>query len=157
QKYVDDIVTVTEEEIASAILLLLEQEKTLAEGAGAVGLAALSNGKIEGAKDKNVAVIISGGNIDLNMLSRILERGLVKDGRLAHLQVIAPDKPASLVGLGAVLAEQRANVLQIRHERSLSQAHLGEVQVSLTLETRGKQHVQEISAALSRSGFRLIT
>ena len=127
QKYVDDIVTVTEEEIANAILLLLEQEKTLVEGAGSVGFAALCNRQIQGVAGKNVAVIISGGNIDLNMLSKILERGRAKDGRLTHLKVVLPDKPGSLVELSVLLAGHRANVLQIVHERSSSQANLGEV------------------------------
>jgi len=157
QKYVDDIVTVTEEEIANAILLLLEQEKTLVEGAGSVGFAALCNQKIQGVSGKNVAVIVSGGNIDLNILSKILERGRLKDGRLTHLKVILPDKPGSLVELSALLAGHHANVLQIIHERSFSQANLGEVQVSFTLETKGHQHVQEIFTSLAEKGFHLIT
>jgi threonine dehydratase len=157
QKYVDDIVTVTEEEIANAILLLLEQEKTLVEGAGSVGFAALCNRKIQGVAGKNVAVIVSGGNIDLNMLSKILERGRVKDGRLTHLKVVLADKPGSLVELSALLAGHRANVLRIIHERSFSQANLGEVQVSFTLETKGHQHVQEIFTSLAEKGFHLIT
>jgi threonine dehydratase len=157
QKYVDDIVTVTEEEIANAVLLLLEQEKTLVEGAGSVGLGALCNRKIQGVAGKNVAVVVSGGNIDLNMLSKILERGRVKDGRLTHLRVVLPDKPGSLIELSALLADHRANVLQIVHERSFSQANLGEVEVSFTLETKGHQHAQEIVKALSEKGFHLIT
>ena len=156
QKYVDDIVTVTEEEIANAVLLLLEQEKTLVEGAGSVGFAALCNRKIEGVAGKNVAVVVSGGNIDLNMLSKILERGRAKDGRLTHLKVVLPDKPGSLVELAALLADHRANVLQIVHERSFSQANLGEVQVSFTLETRGHEHAQEILTLLAEKGFYLI-
>jgi threonine dehydratase len=156
QKYVDDIVTVTEEEIANAVLLLLEQEKTLVEGAGAVGFAALYNRKIQGVAGKNVAAVISGGNIDLNILSKILERGRAKDGRLTHLKVVLPDKPGSLVELSALLAEHRANVLQIVHERSFSQANLGEVEVSFTLETKGHQHVQEILTSLAEKGFHLI-
>jgi threonine dehydratase len=156
QKYVDDIVTVTEEEIANAVLLLLEQEKTVVEGAGAVGFAALCNRKIQEVAGKNVAVVVSGGNIDLNILSKILERGRAKDGRLTHLRVVVPDKPGSLVELSALLAAHRANVLQIVHER-FSQANLGEVQVSFTLETRGHQHAQEIVKSLSDKGFHLIT
>jgi threonine dehydratase len=157
QKYVDEIVTVSEEEIANAILLLLEQEKTLVEGAGSVGFAALYNQKIGGVAGKNVAVIISGGNIDLNILAKILERGRAKDGRLTHLKLVLPDKPESLVELSALLAGHRANVLQIVHERSFSQASLGEVQVAFTLETKGHHHVQEILASLSEHGFHLVT
>jgi threonine dehydratase len=157
QKYVDDIVTVTEEEIANAILLLLEQEKTLVEGAGSVGFAALCNRKIQGVAGKNVAVIVSGGNIDLNILSKILERGRTKDGRLTHVRLVLPDKPGSLVELSALLANHRANILQIVHERSFAQTNLGEVQVSFTLETKGHEHVKEILASLSVNGFHLIT
>jgi threonine dehydratase len=157
QKYVDAIITVTEEEIANAILLLLEQEKTLVEGAGSVGFAALCNRKIQGVVGKNVAVIMSGGNIDLNMLSKILERGRVKDGRLTHLKVVLPDKPGSLVELSVLLAGHRANILLIVHERSSSQANLGEVQASFTLETKWHQHTQEILTSLAEKGFHLIT
>jgi hypothetical protein len=92
---------------------LLEQEKTLVEGAGSVGFAALCNRKIEGAAGKSVAVVVSGGNIDLNVLSTILERGRAKDGRLTHLKVVLPDKPGTLVELSAVLAGHRGNVLQL--------------------------------------------
>jgi threonine dehydratase len=157
QKYVDDIVMVTEEEIANAVLLLLEQEKTLVEGAGAVGFAALCNRKIEGVAGKNVAVVVSGGNIDLNILSKILERGRVKDGRLTHVKVVLPDKPGSLVELSALMAGHRANILQIVHERSFSHANLGEVQVSFTLETKGHEHAREILTSLAEKGFHLIT
>jgi threonine dehydratase len=156
QKYVDDIVTVTEEEIANAVLVLLEQEKTLVEGAGAVGFAALYNRKIQGVEGKNVAVILSGGNIDLNILSKILERGRAKDGRLTHLKVVLPDKPRSLLELSALLAGHGANVLQIVHERSFSKANIGEVQVSFTLETKGHQHAQEIFSSLAEKGFQVI-
>jgi threonine dehydratase len=157
QKYVDDIVTVTEEEIANAVLVLLEQEKTLVEGAGAVGFAALYNRKIQGVEGKNVAVILSGGNIDLNILSKILERGRAKDGRLTHLKVVLPDKSGSLVELSALLAGHGANILQIVHERSFSKANLGEVEVSFTLETKGHQHAQEILNSLHEKGFQLIS
>lgn len=156
QKYVDDIVTVSEEEIANAIVILLEQEKTLAEGAGAAGFAALCNHKIQGVAGKNVAVIVSGGNIALNMLSKILERGQAKDGRLTHLKVVLPDKPGRLADLSVLLAGHRANVLHMVHERSFSQANLGEVQVTVTLETRGHQHAQEILTSLSQNGFRVV-
>jgi threonine dehydratase len=156
QKYVDDIVTVTEEEIANAIVILLEQEKTLAEGAGAAAFAALGNHKIQRVAGKNVAAIVSGGNIALNMLSKILERGQAKDGRLTHLKIVLPDKPGSLVDLSVLLAGHRANVLHMVHERSFSQANLGEVQVTVTLETRGHQHAQEILASLSQNGFRVV-
>jgi threonine dehydratase len=122
-----------------------------------VGFAALCNRKIEGVAGKSVAVVVSGGNIDLNVLSTILERGRAKDGRLTHWKVVLPDKPGTLVELSAVLAGHRANVLQIIHERSFSQANLGEVEVSVTLETKGHQHAQEIVRSLSEKGFYLVT
>src|SRR5690242_18390000 len=117
QKYVDEIVTVDEEEIANAILLLLEREKTVAEGAGAAAAAALVNHKIACA-GKKTAVLVSGGNIDVNFLSRIIERGLVKDGRLVRLRLKVPDHPGALHRLTGVIARHRANVIEISHDRA---------------------------------------
>src|SRR3982074_2525904 len=111
QKYVDDIVTVEEEEIANAILLLLEREKTLAEGAGAAAVAALVNRKLP-LTGKKVAVLVCGGNIDVTLLSRIIERGLVKDGRLVRLRVHLPDYPGALYRLTGILADHRANIVE---------------------------------------------
>ena len=109
QKYIDDIVTVEEEEIANAILLLLEREKTLAEGAGAASIAAVLNRKLP-LEGKKVAVLVCGGNIDVTLLSRIIERGLVKDGRLVRLRVHLPDYPGALHRLTGILADLRANI-----------------------------------------------
>jgi threonine dehydratase len=153
QRTVDEIVTVTEEEIANAILLLLEREKTVVEGAGAVGLAALLNKRIPRAEGRKVALVLSGGNIDVNLISRIIERGLVKDGRLARLQVRLPDRPGALAGLTAAIAEKRANILEIHHDRSSGRLSLGETEVALTLETRGRDHILELEAALSQRGY----
>ena len=153
QSLVSDIVTVSEEETASAIMSLLEREKTLAEGAGAVGFAALSNHRLEDVAGKKVVVVISGGNIDMSMLSRILERGLESDGRLANLQVIVSDKPGSIAELASLLAEQKANILRISQSRSITEVQLGETEVELTLETRGHTHVEEIKAKIRARGF----
>jgi threonine dehydratase len=153
RKYVDEVVTVDEEEIANAILLLLEQEKSVVEGAGAVGLAALLNGHVPRAVGRNVVVLLCGGNIDMNVISRIIERGLVKAGRLVRLEVSMPDRPGMLARLTAQVAEQRANVVEIHHNRAFSKTGLGEAMVGLTLETTGRAHIQELIGALARQGW----
>ncbi len=152
ERYVDEIVTVEEEEIANAILLLVEREKTVAEGAGAAAVAALLNHKTS-LIGKRTAVLISGGNIDVNFLSRIIERGLVKDGRLVRLRLRAPDQPAALYKVLGLIAERRANVMDVVHDRSHYGVHLGETVVEITLETRGRDHANEIIAALQASGY----
>ena len=151
-KYVDEIVTVDEEEIATAILLLLEREKTVAEGAGAAPAAALLNHKTS-LRGLRTAVVISGGNIDVNFLSRIIERGLVKDGRLVRLRLRTPDQPAALYKVLGLIAERRANVMNIVHDRSHYGVNLGESVIELTLETRGRDHANEIVELLQQSGY----
>jgi threonine dehydratase len=153
QKYVDDIVTVDEEEIANAILLLLEREKTVAEGAGAVTLAALINGRIPRAQGRKVVMVLSGGNIDVNVISRIIERGLAKDGRLVTLVVNVPDRPGSLAKLMTIIAEQGANVSEVHHDRIYTKTALGEVAVEARLEMRGREHVKQLLDALHDRGY----
>jgi threonine dehydratase len=152
QRYVDEIVTVTEEEIANAILLLLEIEKTVVEGAGAVPLAALLNKRVS-LEGRTTALLLSGGNIDVNLVSRIIERGLVKDGRLVRLMVMLRDRPGALARLTALVAETRANVLHIEHDRAFSRARLGETAVELTLETSGRQQIEAIKGRLHQAGY----
>src|SRR5271156_1805742 len=152
QKYVNDIVTVEEEEIANAILLLLEREKTLAEGAGAAALAALVNRKLP-FSGKKVAVLVCGGNIDVTLLSRIIERGLVKDGRLVRLRVHLPDYPGALNRLTSILAEHRANIVETAYDRAYHGVGLGETAIEITMETRGPEHIAEIIAALGAAGY----
>jgi threonine dehydratase len=152
QKYVDDIVTVEEEEIANAILLLLEREKTLAEGAGAAALAALVNRKLP-FTGKKVAVLVCGGNIDVTLLSRIIERGLVKDGRLVRLRVHLPDYPGALNRLTSILAEHRANIVETDYDRAYHGVGLGETAIEITMETRGPEHIAEIISALGAAGY----
>lgn len=152
QQVVDDVVTVSEEEIASAILALAEQEKTVAEGAGAVALAAVLEGRID-LRGRRVACIVSGGNIDMNTLSKIIERGLSRDGRRVRLSVEVPDRPGSLSRVAAVIAEARANVLEVHHERAFAAGPVGSTAVRFTLETRGADHVEETLAALGEAGF----
>jgi threonine dehydratase len=155
QRYVDDIVTVEEEEIATAVLRLLEREKTVVEGAGAVPLAALMTGKISVSEGETVVGILCGGNIDVNMISRIIERGLVGDGRLAHLLVKVKDRPGSLSSLTQLVAGMGANVLDIHHRRGFADISVGDVEIVLRLETRGREHVSEIIEALEERGLQV--
>ena len=152
QKYVDDIVTVEEEEIANAILLLLEREKTLAEGAGAAAIAAVLNRKLP-LHGKRVAVLVCGGNIDVTLLSRIIERGLVKDGRLVRLRVHLPDYPGALHRLTGILADHRANIVETAYDRAYHGVNLGDTAIDITMETRGPDHITELLAALVAAGY----
>jgi threonine dehydratase len=152
QKYVDDIVTVEEEEIANAILLLLEREKTLAEGAGAAAIAAVLNRKLPFA-GKRVAVLVCGGNIDVTLLARIIERGLVKDGRLVRLRVHLPDYPGALHRLTGILADHRANIVETAYDRAYHGVNLGDTAIDMTMETRGPDHIKELLAALVAAGY----
>jgi threonine dehydratase len=152
QKYVDEIVTVDEEEIANAVLLLLEREKTMAEGAGAAAIAALINRKIEIA-GKKIAVLVCGGNMDVTLLSRIIERGLVKDGRLVRLRVHLPDYPGALHRLTGILADHRANIVETSYDRAYYGVNLGETAIDITMETRGPDQIAELLSALSAAGY----
>lgn len=153
QQWVDDLVTVKEEEIASAVLLLLEREKTVAEPAAAVTLAAVLGGRAGQLSRRNVVMILSGGNIDVNLLSRIIDRGLVNDGRLARLEVRVQDRPGALAALTARVAEKGANVLRLDHRRGTQGIWLTEAEVELVLETRGRAHVDELVDSLISAGY----
>jgi threonine dehydratase len=152
-KYVDEIVTVDEDEIASAILMLLEREKTLAEGAGATALAALLQKKtsLHGAR---TAVVIGGGNIDVTLLSRIIERGLVQDGRMIRLRIHLLDKPGALAELTRLIANHRANIVDTLHNRAYYGVNLGDTVIDITMETRGREQVDELLAALTAEGYK---
>jgi threonine dehydratase len=152
KKYVDEIVTVDDEEIANAILLLLEKEKTLTEGAGAVATAAVLQHKIPQA-GKKVGVFIGGGNIDVSLLSRIIERGLVKDGRLVRLRIHLPDHPGALEKVARVIAEHKANIVETNYDRAYYGVVLGDTAIDITMETRGPEHVAELMAALDSAGY----
>jgi threonine dehydratase len=156
KKYVDDIVLVDEEEIAEAILTLLEREKTVAEGAGAASLAALLHKRIPSVLGKKVATVISGGNIDVNVMSRIIERGLVKSGRVVRLLVTISDATGSLARLTRLLADAKASVVQIHHDRTFASTELNEAVVEVSLETRGFDHIEEVKSALVAAGYRLL-
>jgi threonine dehydratase len=153
ERYVDEIVTVDEDEIASAILVLLEREKTLAEGAGAAALAALLQKKtsLQGA---HTAVMVCGGNIDVTLLSRIIERGLVQDGRLIRLRIHLLDKPGALADLTRLIASYRANIVDTLHNRAYYGVNLGDTVIDITMETRGREQVEELLAALTDEGYK---
>ena len=155
-RYVDEIVTVEEDEIASAILVLLEREKTLAEGAGAAALAALLQGKtsLSLRKGVRVGVLVCGGNIDVTLLSRIIERGLVQDGRLIRLRIHLLDKPGALAELTRLIASHRANIVDTLHNRAYYGVNLGDTVIDITMETRGREQVAELLGALTSEGYR---
>jgi threonine dehydratase len=152
QKYVDEIVTVDEEEIANAVLLLLEREKTMAEGAGAAAIAAMINRKTE-ISGKKIAVLVGGGNMDVTLLSRIIQRGLVKDGRLLRLRIHLPDYPGALHRLTGILADHRANIVETSYDRTYYGVNLGETAIDITMETRGPEQIAELLSALEAAGY----
>ena len=151
ERYVDDIVGVDEVEIARAVHLLLEQQKTLAEGAGAVPLAAILAGMLPLEADDVAVMVLSGGNIDVNLLGRVVNRGLVEDGRLARLVVTVGDRPGSLERVTRLVAECGANVLEVTHSREFADISVRDVQILMQLETRGEDHVEGIIALLTEN------
>lgn len=155
QRYVDDVVVVSEAEIARSILLLLERAKMSVEGAGAVSLAATLFGKIA-IPTGPVVSIISGGNIDVNTISRIIERGLFESGRRVRLAVNVPDQPGNLCRLLETVAEKKANVVQVYHALSTACAINSYVEVDVILETRDKDHGEDIVKALMKDGFSVV-
>jgi threonine dehydratase len=150
---VDEIVTVDEAHIAAAMLLLLERKKVLAEGSGAVPLAALLQGAVEVKPNLRVVLVVSGGNVDSPLLGRILTKGLVKHGRIMRIRVQLEDIPGALARLLTAVAERKANVLHIYHHRHTREVPIYITQVELELETRGPEHVAEIVEALRSQGY----
>lgn len=155
ERYVDDIVVVEEEEIAAAVHLLLERQKLLAEGAGAAPLAALLAGRLPSGADDVTAMILSGGNIDVTLVQRILDRGLVSDGRLARLTVTVRDRPGNLARLTRLVGEEGANVLEVMHRRAFADISVGDVTIVMHLQTRGAEHMASVIAHLKREGFQV--
>ena len=153
KQHVDDIVLVEDEDIARAILHLLEQQKTVAEGAGAAAVAALLANKVMGLAGKRVVALVCGGNIDVSVLSRIIERGLVESGRLGRLEVPIPDRPGGLAEMLGEVARQRGNIVEVQHERAFARGSFGTVMVQMVVETRGHDHVQAIVEALAKKGY----
>ena len=153
EHYVDEIVIVEEEDIASAILVLLEREKTLAEGAGAAALAALLQHKTR-LRGERTAVLICGGNIDVTLLARIIERGLVKDGRMVRLRIHLLDRPGALHELTRIIAEHRANIVELLFDRAYYGVNLSETVIDVTFETRNPDQIHELLSALTANGYK---
>lgn len=153
-KYVDDVVTVNDDQIADAIVFLLERAKAVSEGAGAVGLAAALHNKIK--LGQRNCILISGGNIDLNIVAKIIEKGLTYKGRLFELAVIVDDLPGNLSRLTQVMAQKRANVIEVHHDRVSKGLNLREARIEFVLETTGFEHIEEIKKAVSELGAKVV-
>lgn len=151
-KYVDEIVTVNDDEIAAAILALIEKQKLVAEGAGAAAVAAAMFDKLP-LDGKKVVCLVSGGNIDVNILSRVINRGLLKNGRLCQLELEVPDKPGTLSQVLKVVADHGGNVLSVNHERVSAASQINSCTLHLELETLDNHHVERLTAALGEAGF----
>jgi threonine dehydratase len=154
QQYVDEVVTVGEDSIAAAILMLMERKRIVAEGAGAAPLAALLRGDLE-IKGSNCVLVICGGNIDVNLIDRIIGQGLAKTGRIVRIGISLRDIPGSLAGLCRVIATQKANILNIFHDRTSKEIPPGFSRVVLELETAGFDHVREIIGALRKENHQV--
>ena len=150
----DDIALVSEDEISAAILALIEKQKMIAEGAGAVSVAAAMHNKFDLA-GKRVVSVISGGNIDVTSLSRVIERGLIKSGRSSQLIIELTDKPGQLMEVSRIIAQCGGNVVAVYHERGATESING-CFLRVGMETRNYEHVQEITQALRNAGFKLI-
>ena len=153
ERNVDEVVSVSEDRIAMAMVLLLERKRVLAEGAGAVPLAALLDSGIEVAPGSTVVLVISGGNVDTPLLGRIIRKGMLKNGRIVGISVVVDDTPGTLAQLLEVIARMRGNILHIRHERFLRDLPVQVIRVDLEVETRGHAHIGEISSTSATSGF----
>jgi threonine dehydratase len=152
QKYVDDIIKVSEESIAMSVLLFLERKKLVVEGAGAVPLAALIEQK-ERFEDKRIVLVVSGGNIDFTLIDRIIHKGLVSSGRIGVFKVIVDDVPGGLNKITGIIAAQRGNILNIVHDRLADDVPVGKTLVTFTVETKGRVHFEEIISSIKKAGL----
>ena len=155
QKYVDEIVTVTDDEVSTAILELMEQQKMIAEGAGAVSVAAAMFHKVP-IEGKNVVCLVSGGNIDVTILSRVIDRGLRKAGRLAELMIELVDKPGQLLGVSQIISRLGGNVVSVFHSRADVDLDINACVLRISMETRNQEHLDEIIAELTKQGYHII-
>lgn len=153
RKYVDDIVTVSDDEISAAILALLEQQKIIAEGAGAVPVAAVMFDKIPDIKGKNVCCLVSGGNIDVTILSRVIDRGLMMSGRSTKIKIALSDKPGQLSGVASIIAEMGGNVVLVEYDHADLDLNITDCFLRVSVETRDHEHIESIKAALVKGGF----
>ncbi len=155
RRYVDGIVTVTDDEISTAILTMMEKQKLIAEGAGAVSVAAVMFDKLP-VKGKNTVCLVSGGNIDVTILSRVIDRGLLKSGRLCRLSIALADKPGQLRDVSAIISECGANVVGVDHEHGGKDSEITSCVLRIALETKNSSHIAEVRRALTDAGFQLI-
>ena len=156
EKYVDDIITVSEDEIASAVLDLIEREKMISEGSGALSVAAVMFDKIP-LENKNIACIVSGGNIDVNILSRVINRALLKNGRLSNLTIELLDKPGQLRDVSSIIAHYGANVIRVRHNQGGEGTDINDCYLKISMETRDFEHFNQIKHALIDAGYRILS
>ncbi len=154
-RYLDGVVTVTEDEICAAILALIEQQKMVAEGAGAVSVAAAMFNKVP-VKGRKAICIVSGGNVDVTILNRVINRGLVQGGRICTLTLELEDKPGQLVAVSNIIATIGGNVVNVRHERNDDSERVTDCQLTLKVETRNAEHIEQIRQALRDAGFKLV-
>lgn len=155
KKYVDEIITVTDDELATAILTLMEKQKLISEGAGAVSVAAALFDKFQ-LKGKKVCCLVSGGNIDVTILSRVIDRGLQKTGRLAEFTIALTDKPGELATVSKIISKLGANVVAVSHDRADLNTDINSCYLRLSLETRNHEHIQRIKDELIRKGYRIV-
>jgi threonine dehydratase len=153
-RLVDEIVTVTDDEIAEAIVFCLEKSKSMLEGAGAAGVAALLSGKLK--LGRKTCVVLCGGNIDLNIISKVIEKGQIRKGRLVEMSVVVDDLPGSLSRLTQAIAAEQANVMEVHHARVSQGLYLRETKIDFVLETTSHEHVQRIREALIAAGARIL-
>lgn len=152
RQYVDKVVTVSESEIAAAILTILEKQKLITEGAGAVSVAAVMAGKLD-VKGKTVCALLSGGNVDVTMLERIIKHGLTAEGRIASFSTVLPDQPNALATYLAALSHEGVNVLEVYHERSSMKVGVGSCRVRMVVETRNHEHIHQLYSYLAERGY----
>lgn len=155
KEYVDGVVTVSDDEIALAILTLLEQQKLISEGAGAVAVAAVMNGKIPDIEGKNVCCLVSGGNIDVTILSRVIERGLKMGGRTADIVIALSDRPGQLSGVSQIIADQGANVVSVNYDSTDLDMNITDCYLKIGVETRNFEHIVSVKKALMDAGFKV--
>ena len=156
KNYVDEIITVSDDEIASAVLLLMEKEKIVSEGSGALSVAAIMFDKIS-LSNKNIVCVVSGGNIDVNILSRVINRALLKTGRISNLTVELLDKPGQLKEVSSIIAHYGANVIRVRHNQGGEGTDINDCYLKISMETRDFEHFEQIKRALVDAGYNILS
>ena len=156
ENFVDEVVTVSEDEIATAVLTLIEKEKIIAEGSGALSVAAVMFNKIP-LQNKNIVCLISGGNIDVNILSRVINRALLKTGRICNLTIELLDKPGQLRDVSTIIASHGANVIRVRHNQGGEGTDINDCYLKISMETRDFEHFEAIKKTLIEKGYNILS